>query len=774
MVCLYDYQTDIISRLFESWRTQRSVMMQMPTGTGKTHVLASVVKSLTYNEDRGDVSLCHETGSDRSECDGGQIWIVAHRRELVAQIEETMERYGIDGNAGKVGAMSIQWLVRHWDDVGGKPSFVIIDEAHHSIAVSYKELWSKYPEAKFLGLTATPCRMNHIGFTGLFDTLICSWSIAEFIRKGRLSAFDYVSIRPDSRAQRLIDSLEKRGADGDYQTKEMNATLNRQQSIGLLYESVMKYAGGMKGIVYAISIDHARSIAVFYNNKGISSVAIDSKTPAAVRKHMVDDFKEGKVKVLVNVDVFSEGFDCPDVEFVQMARPTLSLSKYLQQVGRGLRKSEGKVSCVLIDNVGLYRVFGLPTVEWNWEDMFRGVIAGKSCRMRNSLTALGLAGLQTQKQAVLDEMEQIVSHDMLLEALCRRQDEFSRKPEVRVSELKAWQDVGTGLWGLKRGRKNLTEARYVTVFDIRYDMAAVRFCDKSCGLVNDSGEILWQERHCRTMKFLKNRFLLVATSDNKEYYIDLFSMQTYDRMPKIKRYGNIELLRTGNIYYSRTRTVYVNNQNVDEYFIVWHRFYLSIFDYQVTIPVFGNNDNPSGNRWRYACLIEGDNDSFYWLYQCLADGSIIVEDTKGKFYHVEEGRGKTYIGDRESGRDDDLCRKEIKRLAESANSGKPIIEADKEKNRRVVLNDTDNAIPFKSGLKWGLKVGERITVPPIYRSVKPPVGRYCAVEKNYSQWGVITIDGTVIVEPRYSDVSIENNGKALLTSVTGKTFHVEL
>ena len=162
------------------------------------------------------------------------------------------------------------------------------------------------------------------------------------------------------------------------------------------------------------------------------------------------------------------------------------------------------------------------------------------------------------------------------------------------------------------------------------------------------------------------------------------------------------------------------------------------------------------------------------LIGCINDGSIIVEDTKGKFYHVEEGRGKTYIGDRESGRDDDLCRKEIKRLAESANSGKPIIEADKEKNRRVVLNDTDNAIPFKSGLKWGLKVGERITVPPIYRSVKPPVGRYCAVEKNYSQWGVITIDGTVIVEPRYSDVSIENNGKALLTSVTGKTFHVEL
>lgn len=175
----------------------------------------------------------------------------------------------------------------------------------------------------------------------------------------------------------MIDSLEKRGADGDYQVREMNDVLNRHTSIDQLYRSVLEYADGKKGIVYAVSIDHARNIAAYYSGKGLDAAAIDSHTPTAERGRMVEDFKTGRIKVLVNVDVFSEGFDCPDVEFVQMARPTLSLAKYLQQAGRGLRKSAGKKTCVLIDNVGLYRVFGLPTMAWDWEAMFRGDMAGR-------------------------------------------------------------------------------------------------------------------------------------------------------------------------------------------------------------------------------------------------------------------------------------------------------------------------------------------------------------------------------------------------------------
>lgn len=190
----------------------------------------------------------------------------------------------------------------------------------------------------------------------MFDTLVTADGIADFIRQGWLSAFDYVSIPSDSEDQRQIDSLNKRGTDGDFQVKEMNAVLNRRPTIGRLYEGVRQYADGKKDIVYAVSIDHARNIAAYYSEHGISTARHRQK------KRLVEEFRQGRLQVLVNVDVFSEGFDCSDVEFVQMARPTLSLAKYLQQAGRGLRRSESKESCVLIDKVGLYRLFGLPTV----------------------------------------------------------------------------------------------------------------------------------------------------------------------------------------------------------------------------------------------------------------------------------------------------------------------------------------------------------------------------------------------------------------------------
>ena len=358
---LRDYQQEMKLRLFEEWELHRSVMVQMPTGTGKTHLLAAVVKEFL--------------------CGGGvgmRVWIVAHRRELVEQIEETVARYGMgkepdksakNGRTGKdsmpeesgrVRVFSIQWLSRNRKIMDGQPDLIVIDEAHHALAETYRELWKRYPEARKLGMTATPCRLNRKGFTDLFDTLITSWSIAEFIGRGWLSSFDYVSIRANSREQRLVDSLKKRGVDGDYQVKEMNAVLNRETGIRQLYESVRRYAAGKKGIVYAVSIAHARQIAAYYSLHGVESVAIDSRTPALERKELVEDFRRGKISVLVNVDIFSEGFDCPDVEFVQLARPTLSLAKYLQQVGRGLRKSDNKESCVLIDNVGLHRIFGLP------------------------------------------------------------------------------------------------------------------------------------------------------------------------------------------------------------------------------------------------------------------------------------------------------------------------------------------------------------------------------------------------------------------------------
>lgn len=529
-VCLHDYQKDIMRRLSEEWLTHRSVMVQMPTGTGKTHVLAAVVSSFLTDGKR-------------------TVWIVAHRRELVAQIEETVAKYGTSLTDGCIRVMSIQWLTRHYDDVVEKPELVIIDEAHHAQARTYRILWSRCPEAKFLGLTATPCRMGRSGFTDLFDSLVCSWSVAEFIRKGWLSSFDYVSIRANSREQRLIDSLEKRGADGDYQIREMNDVLNRHTSIERLYRSVLEYADGKKGIVYAVSIDHARNIAAYYSGKGLDAAAIDSHTPTAERGRMVEDFKTGRIKVLVNVDVFSEGFDCPDVEFVQMARPTLSLAKYLQQAGRGLRKSTGKETCVLIDNVGLYRVFGLPTMAWDWEAMFRGDMAGRGIRTVRHGNGTSPETVTAEDSCQDFGMEMIVSHDRLLSAIA-----LQKTPNpCKRPELRAWHDKNSGLWGLCRGRNKITAPVFVTVFDIRHDMAAVRLSDKICGLVNACGEIIRKEGYCQSMKFMRNNFLTVQKPNGRSDYIDLYNLRSYKEKPEVRRFGDVEMLKVGRMYYSRTK-----------------------------------------------------------------------------------------------------------------------------------------------------------------------------------------------------------------------------
>ena len=175
-----------------------------------------------------------------------------------------------------------------------------------------------------------------------------------------------------------IHGLKKRGVDGDYQTKEMATVMDTPESIAHLYESYEAFAWRKKGIVYAIDREHAKHIAAYYQSKGVRCAVIDAKTPAAVRAEIVERYKASSgIDVIVNVDIFSEGFDCPEVEFIQLARPTLSLSKYLQQVGRGMRKVPFKDCVTILDQVGLYQRFGLPTEVRDWSGMFLGQNGGR-------------------------------------------------------------------------------------------------------------------------------------------------------------------------------------------------------------------------------------------------------------------------------------------------------------------------------------------------------------------------------------------------------------
>lgn len=735
----------------------------MPTGTGKTHLLAAVI----YDWLKGER--------------GKSVWIVAHRRELVEQIEETVARYGMKPKNGVVKVMSIQWLSRHWEDVkGDNPSLIVIDEAHHALAESYKELWLRYPNAKKLGMTATPCRLNRKGFTDLFDMLIISDSIADFIRQGWLSAFDYVSIRPNSEDQRLIDCLEKRGADGDFQVKEMDAVLNRRPSIERLYESVRQYAYGKKGIVYAVSISHARNIAEYYNNKGVNAVAIDSKTPAKLRKQMVEDFRQGKIQVLVNVDVFSEGFDCPDVEFVQMARPTLSLAKYLQQVGRGLRKTDGKETCMLIDNVGLYRLFGLPTAYLDWQAMFEGRLAGKGYPTANARNVSCMAAGQVKDETLNAGglLETIVSHGQLMDYLQNGSFLFDNIAS-QAEALKQYKDRQTGLWGLKMGQTITAKAQYRTVFDVKDNFAAVRFEDNRVGIVDGNGNIRMKLNRYRYIKFLPDDIVAVTDNTGHTFYIDLKTAKLYNRKPEVLKYGRIEMLRVGMVYYSRTKNVYKSPLGINSFDLVPRGFYLRIYTSLTDNCKFRHIDSEDAFLHQdCVCILANDEEEYYGFCGELVDGSIVITDGKGNYYHAMDGKEKQYIACEHPKTQDEDFDVAVSRLKAEAEARAAKMKADhqreKEKKQQMRLAKIQDAVPFQSGLKWGLRAGSRVIVPPIYRSIQNPVGNYCVVETNPRQWGIIRLDGKVVVEARYTNVEISNGGTARLTVFPGITKTVNL
>lgn len=231
---------------------------------------------------------------------------------------------------------------------------------------------------------------------------------------------------------------------GDYLQKELNEVMDVRPSLERLCMTVKRYVARKKGIVYAFSIEHAEHIAEFYRSNDINAVAISSKTPSNERKSLVEQFKKGKIRVLVSVDLFSEGFDCPDVQFIQLARPTLSLAKYLQMVGRGLRVAKRKSYCVILDNVGLYRRFGMPSADRNWQQMFEGrsqladSLQEICMRINNSFCHWGSVVSENE------EMMKILGHDRQ-----KKMIEDNENDEI-VEDKDGWIDRRSGLRFTKR------------------------------------------------------------------------------------------------------------------------------------------------------------------------------------------------------------------------------------------------------------------------------------------------------------------------------------
>lgn len=368
---LRDYQIEGKAKIYQMWTQMRSIMYQMPTGTGKTKLFVSIARDL------------FDWGAQRKTA--FKILFLAHRIELLDQISENL---GIKYNLAHamiasqnreqknypLQIASVQTLIRRLDRWADKDfDVIIIDEAHHVKADSYKKILRAFPRAKVLGVTATPYRMSHESFRPEFDELITSAPVAKFIKDKWLCDYEYYSIRPESRIQMDINSISRFALDGDYLDEAAADILDKDEIRAGIVSTYERYAKGKKGIIYTITKAHNVHICSQFIAKGYKVVAIDDKTPAETRKQYVDDFRGGKIEIICNVNIFSEGFDCPDLEFIQLARPTKSLSMYLQQVGRGLRLAEGKDKLIILDNVGLYNRFGFPSARRHWRRHFEGL-----------------------------------------------------------------------------------------------------------------------------------------------------------------------------------------------------------------------------------------------------------------------------------------------------------------------------------------------------------------------------------------------------------------
>ena len=967
---LFDYQEDMKGRIEKALRLHRSVMAQMPTGTGKTVLLASVVESFLR---------------EHSDCN---VWIVAHRRELVSQIRETIQRVfskthpqwslhplrfprsrgtetsltlkggstafpkplspqgtgdvtapprrseplrSKDGGPSKVSpdcagwdrltatclrpteelgdrlgerggdglgatsassanpasdmmpikAVSIQWLAKHYDEIEEEPGMIVIDEAHHALAKTYKEMWERFPNAKFLGLTATPCRLNGKGFTDLFDVLVQSWSVPEFISKGRLATYDFVSIKSDGVTQRLIDSLQKRGADGDYQNKEMDMLLNKKPSIERLYRSLEEYGKDRKGIVYAINISHANAIAEFYREHGIAAVAIDSKTPSSLRKELIERFKyssfskiqpsilhkdfskitpslytikegdfsnhpvplskEGStfspspsssgsgdvtapprrseplrsmvggpskvspdflsagaskgaskgasdcagwdrlgatclraadgvgdrltatclraadgvapIQVLVNVDIFSEGFDCPDVEFVQLARPTLSLAKYLQMVGRGLRVAKGKKNCLIIDNVGLYRVFGLPSQVWNWNAMFEGKLkVGKKKETSKERDFFLMYGKQETMPVGQDsEMMMVMSHEELMQSL-----------------------------------------KYREFVDCNDDFAIVKLNDGKMTVVNRQGEQVIEPGNYYDIKFLQGNILSYRPRRKTVCYYDLLARVVIDEdihakdAPEVITINKWEFVEYNGLFKSRTYEYFALPFRPSQYDL-WNYGYYLIYNFQRSTAsgcqewIYKEEDGGSMRMYKEnsekACFLRGDHTHVYWLCADLYDNGIVVMDSHEDYYFVDSSLKKTYIGCNQPKTESENLTVAMPRLGKLVYEREMKRRKKQEEQELLLLHEKSEAGSvelYQAGKKWGLKMDGKVVVPPLYHSISQPVGAYCAFEQMPRHWGIMNLKGKVIVDAKYEKVEILANGKAVVTTITGKTQTVNL
>ena len=418
---LRSYQTDLLDHVSNSWNNGcKKTMLQLPTGAGKTICFCHIAKVFV------DI--------------GKTVLILAHREELIKQAADKIT--AVTGSAPgiikagykadysqPVQVASVQSLARRLRHC---PQFdlIIIDEAHHSTAKSYQLILANFPNSQILGVSATPVRLTGEGFLGLFTELICGVTVRQLIDMGSLSPFKYFA---PTQSMSLV-GVKKRG--GDF-TQESIENANPSESVAAdCLKAYEDYLQGKQVLIFAVSVAHSKAIATSFAACGIPAAHLDGTSDSDVRSQTMTAFQKGRINVLSNCLLFDEGLDIVGIEGVILARPTASLSRYLQMVGRTLRVAPGKQYASIIDLAGNWERHGLPDDDRVW-----------------SLD--GVKSIQKEGKVLKrNDLGEILEVDIELTASDIQLAELELRRAKETAELKVWIDKFDKLVLLQQARQH--------------------------------------------------------------------------------------------------------------------------------------------------------------------------------------------------------------------------------------------------------------------------------------------------------------------------------
>lgn len=284
-----------------------------------------------------------------------QVLFLVHRKELCEQITNTFTAQGV--NMELCSVSMVQTVSRHIDKIPA-PQLIITDEAHHSTANTYKKIYNAFPDALRLGFTATPCRLNAGGLGEVYDDLITSVSTRWLIDNYYLSPYKYYSVK-------LADTSNLHIKAGDYKADEVAELMQNSEIYGETVKQWERLAKNKKTIAYCASVEAAEETAEQFRQAGYTAASLSGSTPKELRTQIMQDFRDSRIMILTNCELFGEGLDVPDCECTVLLRPTQSLTLYIQQSMRSMRYMPDKTA-IIIDHVGNCYLHGLPDDEREW------------------------------------------------------------------------------------------------------------------------------------------------------------------------------------------------------------------------------------------------------------------------------------------------------------------------------------------------------------------------------------------------------------------------